>query len=433
MGMGPVFVVAFRANEYLADRHCQEFLLKLSRTWKGKDPAASALVEQFHPLKEDEIKQARDLEAYSLQFIAGELNRVRLVKRNGVITLNPPPDDSLCESCHTKGWLKQEYRTSKIDGALAAIWLCQGCAKVDVKSQLKKLDDIESQLPKTTLPVLDGNPKLFTLMLDALEPAIKEVRQTGSMSPFVILETLASRRMQQSFKTARLELGYEEARKAILAAPPEATRYALAWLGIVTVGGVRYETILVGGGERGEEQGAAIGQRYKQHLPDVNYEPIGNLKVLGLHENVLTRSEDPDALLKLRPILTRLTVDIAHNQGPGHDEALTYEIKKCQAVYLNLGDLDRPFRKELQKEPDMVHVMIGRQTWITMFKPEAKEVVLARDTLFPILGAPPFPGFNEDGLIMIGYAPPKPKQGSEQITPSLFVLWATKFKIIGER
>jgi len=70
--------------------------------------------------------------------------------------------------------------------------------------------------------------------------------------------------------------------------------------------------------------------------------------VLGPHQNVLAL----DAASKLRPIFTRVTADVAHNQGPGHDEGQTYELKKCQAVYLDLGDLDRPFRKELQKEPE---------------------------------------------------------------------------------
>jgi hypothetical protein len=155
------------------------------------------------------------------------------------------------------------------------------------------------------------------------------VKQRGSMSPFAVLETFASRRMVQSFKTARLELGYEEARKAILAAPPEVRRYVLAYLGYVTREGVRYETILVGGGERGDEKGAKIGQRYKQHLPDVRYEPIGNAMILGSNENVLALSGDPDAGSKLRPVLTRLTVDMAHDHGPRRDEGLTYEIKKC--------------------------------------------------------------------------------------------------------
>jgi hypothetical protein len=80
----------------------------------------------------------------------------------------------------------------------------------------------------------------------------------------------------------------------------------------------------------------------------------------------------------------------------------------------------------------MVQVVMGRKTWVTFFKPEAKEVVLARDTLFPIGGAPPFPGFNEDGLIMIGYAPPKPKPGAGPIRLDMFVLWVAIFKIVGE-
>ena len=51
---------------------------------------------------------------------------------------------------------------------------------------------------------------------------------------------------------------------------------------------------------------------------------------------------------------------------------------------------------------------MGRRSWITSFRPEDKEVILARDTLVPITGGQQFPGFNEDGIIAIGYAPPEP-------------------------
>jgi hypothetical protein len=101
------------------------------------------------------------------------------------------------------------------------------------------------------------------------------------------------------------------------------------------------------------------------------------------------------------------------------------------AAYLGLVDLDRPFRKELQKEPDAVHIVIGRQTWITFFRPEDKEVILARDTLIPIGGAPPFPGFNEDGLIMLGYSAPESTR-KEEAGPKrldLVVLWFSKFTV----
>ncbi|MGD0636833.1 MAG: hypothetical protein ABSA72_02165 [Nitrososphaerales archaeon] len=150
--------------------------------------------------------------------------------------------------------------------------------------------------------------------------------------------------------------------------------------------------------------------------------------ILGKGENLLTLSADPNAIAKLDPLFIRLTVDMAHKHGPGQDEALTYEFKKCGAVYLNLRDFDRPFRKELQKEPDTINVRIGKHVWITFFKPEDKEVVLARDTPLPLAGAPPFPGFKEDGYILIGYSPPPPT-GDQKKDLYLFVLWMTKFTV----
>ncbi|MGD0636832.1 MAG: hypothetical protein ABSA72_02160 [Nitrososphaerales archaeon] len=242
-------------------------MLELSRTWKERSPATDALISEFHPLSMDDIKQAGDLEAYMLQSIRGSMNRVHLIVRNKIAALNPPPEDSICESCHVKGWLQKDFRTSKVDGANAAIWVCTNCADVSARPQPKTTDDKGLQRPKTKVPTLDDNPKLMDPMSDVLERGVGVVKKTGSMSPFGFLETFASSRMLQTFKTPRLELGFDEARKAILAAPPEVTRYALAWLGYITLEGVRYETIFVGGGERGEAQGATMGRGTSSTCP----------------------------------------------------------------------------------------------------------------------------------------------------------------------
>jgi hypothetical protein len=423
-------IAAFPVSQYLGDARCQKAMLELSGTWEGKNPAAEAIIAQFHPLSTDQIKKARDLDVYFLQSIAGYFNRVHVVKKDGIGNMNPPPDDYRCESCQTKGWLRKEFKTSKLDGANTSVWLCPKCA-----SQSSEPEDAEEheqkgpERPKTGLRELDEDPKLFDLLGHVLGLAVKEVAQTGSLSPFAILETHTSDRLVQGFRTPRLEIGYEEARRAVLAAPQEAKRYALAWLGYITREGVRYEGILVGGGERGEERGAAIGQRYKQRPPDVKYEPIGNAMLLGPDQNLLTLSGDPDAASKLRTVVTKLTADMAHSHGPRADEALTYEMKRCQGVILDLGDIDRPFLKELQKKPDIVHVVMGRRSWLTKFGPDDKEVVLARDTLVPISGGEPFPGFNEDGLITVGYLPPEPTAGADPTRINLVVLWMTMFRI----
>ena len=423
-------IAIFPSAQYLADRPCQELMVELSRNWEGRTPDVEAKLSPFHSMTMEEVKAASELDVYIVQSVKGGLNRVHMLKKNKVARLNPPPDDSVCESCKKKGWLAKEFRISKVDGANAPVWACSDCAESYTGAPVRTFDDMEAHRPKTNQPIIDNNPKLMDLMYDASQDAVNEVRRTGSLSPYAILETMAMHRMIQSFKTARLEIGHEEAQKAILAAPPEATRYAFAWLGYVTLDGVRYEAILVGGGERGEQQGAIMALRYKQHLPEVRYEPIGNPMILPPGENLLTLSADPDAASKLRPNYTRLVADMAHNHGPRHDEALTYEIRKCGAVHLDLGDLDRPFRKELQKAPDTVHVVMGRKSWVTFFSPEAKEVVLARDTLIPLGDAGVFPAFNEGGLITIGYSPPfsrLKKDGPKELP--LIVLWVTMFKV----
>jgi hypothetical protein len=88
--------------------------------------------------------------------------------------------------------------------------------------------------------------------------------------------------------------------------------------------------------------------------------------------------------------------------------ALAYEFRGCQELVLDFGDLDLPFRKEFQKKPDTIHVIMQGRAWAAFFKPEAKEVYLGRDALVPIRGSVPFSGFREDGIIMIGYMPPPP-------------------------
>jgi hypothetical protein len=302
---------------------------------------------------------------------------------------------------------------------------------------MKSLDDIDKSppdtsranpdAPKTGLPELDENPKLLKLMLFALNEGCKELVRTGKQTPLAVIET-SSDQFMQGFKNERLELGYEEARQALLTAPSDAERYALAWAGYVTLQGVRYETVMVAGGERGKARGVMMGQRYKQQLPEVRFQPIGNPTILGPGDNLLTMASDPDVLSKLRPIFVKITADVDHNQSAGNDKAPSYEFKSCQELILSFGDLDLPFRKELQKKPDMVHVIMGRRAWVTIFKPDAKEVVLCRDTLYPIRGGEPFPGFNEDGAIMIGYMPPVPTRDDTPLV-GLFVLWTGMFMI----
>jgi hypothetical protein len=281
--------------------------------------------------------------------------------------------------------------------------------------------------PKTGLPELDESPELFKLMFFALDEACNEIVRTGKQDPLAVIDTPEGQFIQ-GFRNERLEFGYEEARQALLTAPSDAQRYALSWAGYLTIQGVRYETVMVGGGGRGKARGVMIGQRYKQHLPDNKFQPIGNPTILGPGDNLLTLASDPEATSKLRPVFERITADVDHNHSTGNEKAQIYEFGACQELLLSFGDLDLPFRQELMKKPDMIHVIMGQNAWATVFKPDAKEVYLARDTLVPIRGGKPFSGFAEDGVIMIGYMPSTSPR-DDAVAVGLFVLWAGTFKV----
>jgi hypothetical protein len=298
------------------------------------------------------------------------------------------------------------------------------------------LEDIERpnerpiERPKTGIPEFDDNPELLKLMQQALEEGARQIQTRGWQRPFAVIET-PDGQFVQGFTGDRLEMEYEDARKAVLSAPPEATSYALSWAGYLTIDGVRYETVMVQGGQRGKPKAVYMGQRYKQKLPDVKFQPIGNPAVIAPGVNLLTLSLDPDAASKLEPVVIKIRADVDHNSFTAGDKALNYELKPRPGLILEFGDLDLPFRKEFQKKPDTVHVLLkgmrGR-IWATVFKPEDKEVYLNRDSLVPLQGGQPFPGFRDDGMIIIGYIPPVPKSDDvKDLVMPMF--WGAMFKV----
>lgn len=156
------YIATFQTSQYLGDRRCQQVMRDVSRMWHGRNSAAAGLIAQFHPLSTEQLKQARDLDAYILQSIGGRLTRVHVVKKNGAAYFNPPPDDYRCESCHVKGWLWKDFQDSKLDGAVSSIWLCPRCALLSPNAKESKRDEVRRHTDqKTGVRELDENPRLF--------------------------------------------------------------------------------------------------------------------------------------------------------------------------------------------------------------------------------------------------------------------------------
>jgi len=129
---GNPMMVIFRASQYLSDTACQRAMVRITHDGPDKNPAATKeLVDSFHPLTKDELKQLPEVDAYGFTWIKGALVRTHVVTKNGFARTNPPPDDYRCDSCHVKGWLQMHYQRSKVDGAVVPVWLCPTCKKLE--------------------------------------------------------------------------------------------------------------------------------------------------------------------------------------------------------------------------------------------------------------------------------------------------------------
>jgi hypothetical protein len=127
-------VAVFPSKQYLESVALQEAVARLLKETANGGPGsreAQQMVQSFDPIRPDALKHKPDMDAYALMGIYGMLVRTHVVAKNGVSQTNPPPADFRCDSCHTKGWLKQDFQDSKIDGANISVWLCPTCSKLE--------------------------------------------------------------------------------------------------------------------------------------------------------------------------------------------------------------------------------------------------------------------------------------------------------------
>jgi hypothetical protein len=129
-------IAGFRSDSYLNDPRCQQLLIGISRDWRQHASRSSLSrypIAEFHPVSTDELKQARDFDAYFVTVdCVGTLVRTHTIKAEGAIFLNPPPSDHHCESCHKlAGPLRKAFKNSRIDNAVVPAWLCSACEVLD--------------------------------------------------------------------------------------------------------------------------------------------------------------------------------------------------------------------------------------------------------------------------------------------------------------
>ena len=124
-----MLAIFFPVHQYLGDAALRKIVVDIARS-ERMDPADARVLNSFHPIAKEGLKQLRDVDVYGLLGMSGRLIRTHLVLTNGVARTNPPPEGYLCDSCHRKGWLMKRYQDSKIDGANIPVWLCPDCMRL---------------------------------------------------------------------------------------------------------------------------------------------------------------------------------------------------------------------------------------------------------------------------------------------------------------
>ena len=123
--------------------------------------------------------------------------------------------------------------------------------------------------------------KFADLVFLALDHGVDSVRVSGGpLIPFIVVEQDGKRELHR-FAAARLEEGQQQARAAVAALPPNATAYALAYDGYITVQGTKFDAILVEASERGRPAGVRMAQRYSPKKFLRSFQTVGNPALLG--------------------------------------------------------------------------------------------------------------------------------------------------------
>lgn len=130
--------------------------------------------------------------------------------------------------------------------------------------------------------------RLNDIMFLALDHGMESIADnSGPLIPMVFTENQKGERTLQRFVTEQLEEGVEKAKQFVEQNKSSLDRYAVAWDGLVTVQGRKWDAILVEAGDRFQDAGYLMCQRYeKKGLLKKKNVPCGSP---GLLEKPLSR------------------------------------------------------------------------------------------------------------------------------------------------
>ena len=133
----------------------------------------------------------------------------------------------------------------------------------------------------------DPSQPLGDLIFLALDHGVNSIREGGPLVPFAMSNTQGKASLNR-FVAEPYEKAIAETKASIAKLPPQANLYAIAYDGFITVGGKKYDAIIVHGAERGNGKAYLLAQRYIPAKEGKPLETVGNPDFVG-REDALFR------------------------------------------------------------------------------------------------------------------------------------------------
>ena len=129
--------------------------------------------------------------------------------------------------------------------------------------------------PSEAQSQFDSSQPLEDLIFLALDHGVDSIRQGGPLVPFAMSDTQGKRSLNR-FVAEPYEKAVAETKASIAKLPPQANLYVIAYDGFITLGGKKYDAIIVHGAERGKGKAYLFAQRYIPAKDGTPFEAVGN-------------------------------------------------------------------------------------------------------------------------------------------------------------
>ena len=135
---------------------------------------------------------------------------------------------------------------------------------------------------------LTANENLIELMYKGLDYGIDSIKDgDGPLIPFVMIQTNGQVEMKR-FMAGTLEESVAQAKQHIIDLTEKPDYIILAYDGMITIEGAKYDAIMVDGFDKTDPKGYCFAQRYKPKKFLSRFKSIGNAAFVDEFESLLS-------------------------------------------------------------------------------------------------------------------------------------------------